>query len=224
MPAKLDKIVSMGTNELAEYVGNLTPQKAFGGQMSEFRKDNGPELFESIEKLIATTVMGLNIKFNLGVNQIPPLARAIYSKYYFYSLDEIGLIFRMGRQGELGPLMHKLDEETVMDWFKTYDLEYREALVINARTQLNNKYERENASVVIEALGGDALVSRFVNKIKEEKETKEQILARLRVERVKNEAINLQAIGVHYLKTNNCESEFYKALAQLTPESKSKRK
>lgn len=205
----------MGTNELAEYVGSLTPQKAFGGQMSEFRKDNGAELFESIEKLIATTVMGLNIKFNLNINQIPPLARSIYSKYYFYSLDEIGLIFRMGRQGELGALMHKLDEETVMNWFKTYDLEYRESLVIHARGQLNKEYEQENAKAVIEALGGDELISRFVNKIKEEKETKEQILAKLKAERVKKESVNLQSIGVHYLKSHECERDFYKALAQL---------
>jgi hypothetical protein len=166
LPEKLDIIYSSSEVKLTEHVSNLTPQKAFGGAMSNFKKKHPAQLFDSIEKLLALLSMSLNIKNNLEPHQLAPLARAIYGKYYFYSLDEFALILRMGKQGELiskdeGKMYGKLDEETIMTWFKIYDDRFREAFVIQERTRQNEENRKGNIDGVLENLGGYDLVKKF---------------------------------------------------------------
>jgi hypothetical protein len=159
LPAKLELIIKSSPRDLEEYIGGLTPAKAFGGQMSNFVKSNKNDLFMAIEKLIAMLVMSVNVGKTIQPNQASSVAMAIYKRYYFYSLDEIALVFRKGKQGDYGILYDKLDEGTIMEWFKKYDMDERMPYVENFRTQQNNETENTEGSLWNTSKGKEFLKS-----------------------------------------------------------------
>lgn len=132
--------------------------------MSNFVRNNHDDLFNAIEKLIAMLSLSLNIGKNLEPHQLAPLAKEIYHKYYFYSIDEIALVFRKGAQGEFGKLFDKLDRSTIMEWFTIYDTRDRMPIVENHRTQQEEAQKQENTNSLYAMLGGDL----GINKLKKE--------------------------------------------------------
>lgn len=120
---------------------NLTPALAFKKKsLAQFRKENPESLYLVIETLLVKLAMSLNIGKNLEQWQITELAGDICQKYYFYSLEEIILVFKKGRIGEFGQLYDRLDSSVVMAWFEKYDTsEERMKLVQNFRvSQIHN--------------------------------------------------------------------------------------
>ncbi len=171
--------------ELLSYIGSLTPQKAIGGQMSNFVKENKENLFDCIEKLLAVISFTLNVKNNLKASQLAPLAREIYSKYYFYSIDELSLVLSKGSQGDFGSLMHKFDKETIFDWFRQYE-EMREPYVENARQQAEKKDKVDS-----DKFWSSPEAKEFLRKTKEKLEsveTSEQKYQRMREEYFSNKS------------------------------------
>jgi hypothetical protein len=168
LPQKLETILHSSEVQLTEYTLSLTPAKAFNGQLSNFVKNNYNDLFLAIEKLLVMLILRLNVGKNLEPHQLTPLAKKIYSKYYFFSLDEIALVFSKGSSGEFGPLYNKLDEETIMSWFPKYQEIYRDNIVDNYRQQQNNEYEKDNLNEVFSKLGGIDGINKLKDKLSEE--------------------------------------------------------
>ncbi len=172
LPKKLDNIFNADEMQLIKHVSNLTPATAFGGQMSNFVKEFRPQLLTSIEKLLAMVAVSINVGKNITVKQLPGLAEEIYQKYYFYSIDEIALVLRKGKQGEYGKSYDRLDGMIILEWFSKYDINEREMYVTNARQQLNNDYERGSINAIYEMIGQDG-VKKIIEKFEKEKEDTE---------------------------------------------------
>lgn len=157
LPKELAQVISTG--ELFKIQADLTPIKSYEcKRLSSFIQTNEKDVYNALELLIANTAMNVNVKFNIKPEQAPDIARSIYKKYYFYSIEEIALVLRMGAEGELGKIYDRLSKDMIMDWFATYDLRFREPLVDNTRQQMNNEFERNQDEVlaipqVSEAIG-----------------------------------------------------------------------
>jgi hypothetical protein len=168
LPKELAQIIE--ARDLFLFQADLTPAKAYGCKnMSSFIKSHEKDLYRALELLIANLAMNVNVKYNLKPEQAPYIARSIYRKYSFYSIEEVALVLRMGAEGELGKIFDRLSVDMIMDWFVTYDLTYREPFVINYRQQLNNEYERNMLDVIAIPEISKAF-DKIINRLKEDEE------------------------------------------------------
>lgn len=130
---------------------------------------NGESVYRALEMLTANLAMQVNVKYNIEPHQAPDIARAIYRKYYFYSIEEIAIVLRMGADGELGQIYDRLSKDIILKWFVEYDSRFRDPLVNNTRQQMNNEYEQGQDE--ISNLLGPA-IGKIIDKMKKE-DTKE---------------------------------------------------
>lgn len=101
-----------------------------------------PDVYRAIEVLVANLAMQVNVKYNIEPHQAPDIARGIYKKYYFYSIEEIAIVLRKGGEGELGQIYDRLSKDIILKWFIEYDTRFRDQLVNSTRQQINNEYEQ----------------------------------------------------------------------------------
>lgn len=155
-------------------------------------KDHAPNVYLAIEMLLANLAMQVNVKFNIEPHQAPDIAQTIYKQYYFYSIEEIALVLRMGSEGVLydedktGKIFDRLSKDTIMAWFRIYDVRHRTGLVENSRNAMNKSYESESkeARESISNIWGK--VAEKMKKEDDEKEKKEEAYRKAKLEYLKN--------------------------------------
>lgn len=145
LPPSLD---SVQTGRLDDT--SLTPAIAFNTpSMASMVKQHRENIYTSIELLLAQLEMSVNIGKNINEDQLAGIAKAIYSRYYKFSIEEVALVLRKGRQGDFGKLYDRLDEMIIMEWFEKYDCSgEREALVQNARINSMKEGRQEYNEVI----------------------------------------------------------------------------
>lgn len=166
---------------------NLTPVKSFEcKKLSSFVREFPDQLYKSIEILIAKLAMSVNVKYNIEPEQAPDIAHAIYRKYYFYSIEEVALVLRMGSEGDLimkdesdnlmkGKIYDRLSKDIILDWFKIYDQRHREPIVNNVRNKETEEYKQgqEDMLAVFGGEIGNRIKERLTREIAEEQAKEE---------------------------------------------------
>jgi hypothetical protein len=147
LPKELAQVLETG--ELLQNLPSLVPAKSYEcKKLSSMIKEHSTNVYLAIEMLLANLAMQVNVKFNLEPHQAPGIAQTIYKQYYFYSIEEIALVLRMGSEGVLidekgsGKIYDRLSKDVIMVWFVIYDSRHRAALVENTRSNLNKEYEK----------------------------------------------------------------------------------
>jgi hypothetical protein len=138
---------------------DLSPANSFGKpSLAKIRKFDEKNLYLCIEHLLVKLSLSLNIGKNLGEWQIVELAGDIYQKYYFYSLEEIILVLKKGRNGEFGQIYDRLDASVIMGWFDKYDTsDERANLVQNRRINKAQEEKKEQEFVLAKITDNDQI-------------------------------------------------------------------
>ncbi len=130
----------------------LTPAKSYDcRKLSSMIQDHSSSVYLAIETLLVSLSMQINVKYNLEPYQLPDIAKTIYKQYYFYSIEEIALVLRMGSEGSLydekgsGKIYDRLSKDMIMTWFTIYDTRHRVYLVENSRSKLVKEHTEESA-------------------------------------------------------------------------------
>jgi hypothetical protein len=156
------------------FKADLTPAKSYEcRKLSSFVQTNKQDLLTAIEVLLANLAMQVNVKYNIEPHQATDIGQTIYRNYYFYSLEEVALVLRMGSEGRLydekgfGKMYDRLSKDIIMNWFLIYDQRHREPLVNNFRQKMNNEYEE--GQVEISTVFSDA-IGKIIDRMKSEEE------------------------------------------------------
>ena len=189
MPEEIARVINTG--ELFRIQNDLTPVNSYScKKMSSMVKDHKDSLFKAIEMLICKLALTVNVKYNIEPHQAPDIAQAIYKKYYFYSIEEVALVLRMGSHGELydergsGKIYDRLSVDILMTWFKLYDTRLRDTIVENRKKDERSQYESDNIDffkLPVVAKAVDELIKSL-----DFDDEKEQQYKRFRSEFVKN--------------------------------------
>jgi hypothetical protein len=179
LPKELAQVLETG--ELMQNQGSLVPSKSYEcRKLSSMIQKHETDVYLSIEILLANLAMQVNVKFNIEPHQAPDISKAIYKNYYFYSIEEIALVLRMGSEGQLvdeknnGKIYDRLSKDVIMTWFLIYDSRHREPLVSNTRAQLDNQYQKEGEESKAVLTNGFAKLAEIMKRQDEEKATKEE--------------------------------------------------
>jgi hypothetical protein len=177
LPKELAQVIE--TKEIFRTQHDLTPAKSFEcRKLSSFIKDYPESVYKAVETMIAALAMSTNVKYNIEPYQASDIARAIYKKYYFFSVEEVALVLRMGSEGDLvrtvegktlGKIYDRLSKDLILEWFMVYDMYFREPLVSNARQKQNNEYE-SGQDELFKLLGGEEGIGKIINKLSEAEE------------------------------------------------------
>jgi hypothetical protein len=173
LPKELAQVLE--TKELFQIRYDLTPATAFqSNKLSSFIKENKESVFKALELLVCKLALSVNVKHNIEPEQAYDIARAIYRKYYFYSVEEVALVLRMGEDGELSKIYDRLSKDMILDWFNIYDTKHRVNYVENKRKQVDNSYKQESEQTeeVIGVLAGKLIEE--IDKRQKMEETKEE--------------------------------------------------
>lgn len=189
MPKELAQVLETG--ELMKRQANLVPIKAYEckklssiayeyDEKGVVVRENKNDVYLAIEMLLANLAMQVNVKFNIEPHQAPGIAQTIYKQYYFYSIEEIALVLRMGSEGVLfdekggGKIYDRLSKDTIMTWFVIYDSRHRTALVENSRANLNKEYETGNEEAKAVLSGMWAKVAKAMDEEEDSAKKKEE--------------------------------------------------
>ena len=125
---------------LSEFQLALTCEKAIDSVSMALIKKANPIVYRaSIDILLCGMVDMVKVANKFTEGEIPFLIDAIYSKYWYFTLDEVAYVFKKGITGDFKKPYNKLDIETVLDWFHEYDS--KERLYLLEKRDQNKRHE-----------------------------------------------------------------------------------
>lgn len=128
--------------KLAEYQFALTCEKAIeGAPLSVIKKIDQEFYARMMYQLFALLSDMVNVSNKFSMSAIPVYLQAIFSRYYYLTIDEVAYVFKKGISGEYKKEYNKLDLDTLMNWFEKYDTTER-MLWIDKRNH-NDRIEQE---------------------------------------------------------------------------------
>ncbi|WP_353166390.1 hypothetical protein [Empedobacter brevis] len=98
-----------------------------------------------IRELLLNTASTLKFAENITLSQATTLASDVFDKMKYDTLDDIGLMFKMARQGEFGSLKGRIDSDVIhsliIPAYLTKKSQKREESQINNKTTVNKTDE-----------------------------------------------------------------------------------
>ncbi len=108
--------------KLSEYQFGLTCEKAIeGAPLSVIKKIDQEFYARTMYQLFALLSDSINVANKFSMSAIPMYLQAIFSRYYYLTVDEVAYVFKKGILGDYEKKYNKLDLETLMKWFEIYD-------------------------------------------------------------------------------------------------------
>jgi hypothetical protein len=94
-------------------------------KIAVLRKSDMPRTVGAVSLLVSELVAAFNFGGNMSAQQIAVCAADIVEEFYYFSLDDIALCFRMARKGDLIPpdKLFRLDQSVVFQFLALYDKE-----------------------------------------------------------------------------------------------------
>lgn len=118
--------LSNDKNKLAEYQFGLTCEKAIESVPVSVIKKLDPMVFQfSFDMLLSILWDNVSVNQKFSIGQIPMIREAIFTRYYFLTIDEVAYVLKNGTIGKYKKEYNKLDLETLMIWFEIYDTSER---------------------------------------------------------------------------------------------------
>jgi len=118
--------LSNDKDKLAEYQFGLTCEKAIESVPVSVIKKIDPMAFQfSFDMLLSILWDNVSVNQKFSIGKIPMIREAIFTRYYFLTIDEVAYVLKNGTIGKYKKEYNKLDLETLMTWFELYDTSER---------------------------------------------------------------------------------------------------
>jgi len=113
-------------DKLAEYQFGLTCEKAIMSVPVSVIKKNEPMAFQfAFDTLLSILWDNVSVNQKFAVGQIPMIREAVFTRYYFLTIDEVAYVLKNLIIGKYKKEYNKLDLETIMNAFEIYDTSER---------------------------------------------------------------------------------------------------
>lgn len=160
--------LSNDKDKLAEYQFGLTCEKAIESVPVSVIKKLDPLAFQfAFDSLLGILWDNVSVNQKFSIGQIPMIREAVFTRYYFLTIDEVAYVLKNGIIGKYKKEYNKLDIETLMTWFEIYDTSERMEWLdkrnhnqkiesIKALEQTTAIVPKEVTDKIIKSLVGDA--------------------------------------------------------------------
>lgn len=94
-----------------------------------------------INELILSSIVNLNLGKQMNVEQIKKCAEDLMGQYHTYKLDDFKKCLNEGIKGTYNPegFFDRLDISIIFGWFKIYDMQRDEAIIVERSKQASEK-------------------------------------------------------------------------------------
>jgi len=149
-------------------------------RIAALRKTNRDELLLDVIAVLTAFVKSVNVGNNMNPDQVAQCANDIVDDYYFLSVDDLDLCFRMARKGQLSAgAFVRMDQPTVYEVIQTY-VEKRQKAAIEKNNQemlADNIYERFSDPETMKKFEETSVKLRDLNRSLGETNVKEKVSA-----------------------------------------------
>ena len=133
---------------------NMTAQLAIRqpDQISAINRQS-PEAIENLMIVMLSTLQdSFSVKNKMTPAALNICAQTLIKKYWYLRPEELLYCFGEARNGTYGTAFNRIDQPTVMEWIRTYDLNDRDAVVEQARQAAleEEKAEQEETRLLLE--------------------------------------------------------------------------
>ncbi len=114
-----------------------------GTQISLLRNQNEAQLKTILHFMIEDVIIHFGAFDKFGTNGIVSTVGKVLASYWWLKIEELAYVFKQGKSGAYGKIYGFINQATILDWIKQYDLTEREDLTTSINEFLNSDSKRK---------------------------------------------------------------------------------